>query len=88
MNETVEEELDFKELDNDINWASQEIKAAIKYKLISNLYRAYLGISIPYNRMMNGAGNIFKEKVLDKALMLRIGKFRHQHNWKLMSKVF
>lgn len=71
----TEEEFDEKELQNDINWASKEIKAAIKYKLVDNLYRNYLGTSVQYNRVINSTGNIHKEKMLDTAQLIRIDKF-------------
>lgn len=33
----------------DVNEASSQIKSAIKYKLINNLFKAYLGYDLPVN---------------------------------------
>ena len=49
-----------------VNQTSREIKAAIKYKLIDNLYWQYLGVHIPFNKVINSSGNIHKEGVIDR----------------------
>lgn len=54
--------------DNDgfaeVNQASVDIQASIKYKLVSNLYRQYLGMEIPYAQIMNKQGDVMKAKCI------------------------
>ena len=47
--EDSEEENSFNEAIDDVNEASSQIKSAIKYKLINNLFKEYLGYDLPFN---------------------------------------
>ena len=58
-----------------VNQASYEIKAAIKYKLINNLYSQYLGVHLPYNKVINSAGNIHKENTIDRRQLIIIQRY-------------
>ena len=49
-----------------VNKASLEIKAAIKYKLMDNMYSEYLGVHLPYGKTINAlSGNVYKENFID-----------------------
>ena len=70
--QTEEKDLKDGDMDEDLNMASQEIKAAIKYKLINNLYRSYLGQELPYKRVISRCDDRSKESGVDRVSLLKI----------------
>ena len=59
-----------------VNQASTEIRSAIKYKLINNLYRKNLGINLPYDKVINKYGGIKKANEEIDKLPHIVNRFR------------
>lgn len=71
-----------------VNQAGADIKAAIKYNLIRNLYRSYLGVDVPYSQVMGRESDGHRLGFQNKQTSLKVKRFKKKVDQRLKLKVF